>query len=137
MAQGLQEHQERVHDGNTATQLGDLYPEDCLKWREPPLKPPTFPLWSRHRQEVWLLVHGIEDLTPLGWEYPGPRGTVALPAAALVDTLAETAPPGAEQGAASGAVLGERLHAARSPPCESVPSCPWRGSVLPPPGMAP
>src|SRR5262245_61146077 len=26
MAQGPQEHQEKVHDGNTATQLGDLYP---------------------------------------------------------------------------------------------------------------
>lgn len=62
-------------------------PEDCLKWREPHLKPPTFHQWSRHRQEVWLLVHGIEDLTPLGWEYLRVQGGLSRGPQPLSSTL--------------------------------------------------
>ena len=62
-------------------------PEDCLKWREPPRKPPTFPQWSRHRQDVWLLVHGIEDLTPLGWEFLRVQGGLSRGPQPLSSTL--------------------------------------------------
>ena len=62
-------------------------PEDCLKWREPHLKPPTFHQWSRHRQEVWLLVYGIADLTPLGWEYLRVQGGLSRGPQPISSTL--------------------------------------------------
>ena len=138
MAQVLQEHQERVHDGNTATQLGDLYPGGLPEVaRTAPQAADVSPVEQASPGSLAPRARDRGPDAPRLGVSPGPRGTVARPAADLVDTLAATAPPGAEQGAASGGVLGERLHAARSPHGESVPSCPGRGAVLPPPGMAP